>query len=397
MNNTDRWLLPDAIEEVQPPMATHVEALRRRTLDLFQAWGYEQVMPPQAEFLESLQVGLGSDLDLLTFKVTDQLSGRLLGISPDLTQQVARMDAHSIGRTAVARYCYCAPVLHARKSSLLSSRNPLQVGAEIYGSSELAADIEVICLMVALAQSLGLESLTLDMGHVAIYHAVVNALDLSSAQQSELYGLLRQRALPELKAWLNMHVANDAHRQLLMSMPTWSGGIELLDRLDDTLSDFPVQTSLNALRELVTVMQKKHPEVRLHLDLAELRDYNYHTGLVFSLFHKEHGHAVAKGGRYDDTGAAYGRSRPATGFSADLKTLGGLTDPSIRQQRRRIYAPVLANDGQDDTTLQRTIAQLRAEGSVVVQGFSQQPDEAAELECSHRLSELSGTWQVTPL
>ena len=397
MNNTDRWLLPDAIEEVQPPMATHVEALRRRTLDLFQAWGYEQVMPPQAEFLESLQVGLGNDLDLLTFKVTDQLSGRLLGISPDLTQQVARMDAHSIGRIAVARYCYCAPVLHARKSSLLSSRNPLQVGAEIYGSSELAADIEVICLMVELAQSFGLESLTLDIGHVAIYHAVVDSLGLPSALQSELYGLLRQRALPELKEWLNVHVSSDAHRKLLMSMPTWSGGVELLDRLDDTLRAFAVNDTLIALRELVNVLQKKHPEVRLHLDLAELRDYNYHTGLVFSLFHKEHGHAIAKGGRYDDTGAAYGRSRPATGFSADLKTLGGLTDPSIRQHRRRIYAPMLTNEGHDDAGLQRVIAQLRAEGSVVVQGFTQRAEEAAELECSHRLSELSGTWQVTPL
>lgn len=392
MNNTDRWLLPDAIEEVQPPMATHVEALRRRTLDLFQAWGYEQVMPPQAEFLESLQVGLGSDLDLLTFKATDQLSGRLLGISPDLTQQVARMDAHSIGRTGVARYCYCAPVLHARKSSLLSSRNPLQVGAEIYGSSALAADIEVICLMVELAQSFGLDSLTLDIGHVAIYHAVVKSLDLTPASQSELYGLLRQRAMPELKAWLQAQVADPEQRALVMALPTWSGGVELLDKLSDRLGDFAVADTLSALRELVAVLQQKHPEVHLHLDLAELRDYNYHTGLVFSLFHKEHGHAIAKGGRYDDTGAAYGRSRPATGFSADLKTLGSLTDPSIRQQRRRIYAPL-----SDDAGLQRTIAQLRAEGSVVVQGFTQRAEEAAELDCSHQLSELSGTWQVTPL
>ncbi|MFC3853908.1 ATP phosphoribosyltransferase regulatory subunit [Salinispirillum marinum] len=389
MNNTDRWLLPDAIEEVQPPMATHVEALRRRTLDLFQTWGYEQVMPPQAEFLESLQTGLGNDLDLLTFKVTDQLSGRLLGISPDLTQQVARMDAHSIGRMGVARYCYCAPVLHARKSSLLSSRNPLQVGAEIYGSSELSADIEVICLMVALAQSLGLDSLTLDIGHVSIYHAVIDALALNDTQRAELYGLMRQRALPELKAWVHANVADPEAQALLMDMPTWSGSVELLHDLTSRLAQYQVESQLTALQDLLAVLQQRHPEVRLHLDLAELRDYNYHTGLVFSLFHKEHGHAIAKGGRYDDTGAAYGRSRPATGFSADLKTLGSLTDPGLRQVRRRIYAPVGA-----DASLQQTVEQLRGEGAVVVQGFSGEPAEAKELNCSHRLETLSGTWQV---
>ncbi|MCH8550711.1 MAG: ATP phosphoribosyltransferase regulatory subunit [Natronospirillum sp.] len=392
MSQTDRWLLPDAIEEVQPPLAGHVERLRRRSLDYFARWGYELVMPPQAEFLESLLAGMASDLDLLTFKVTDQLSGRLLGISPDLTQQVARMDAHSIGRQGVARYCYCAPVLNARKASLLSSRNPLQLGAELYGSANAAADLEIICLMVGLAEDVGLDQLTLDVGHVGIYRALVEPLELRPQQRAELFDLMRQRALPELEAWLHREVDDEDARSVLLALPGWSGGPEVLSGLQERLARFAVAEPLAALQQLIATLQVRLPEVSLHVDLAELRDFNYHTGLVFSLFHRQHGHAIAKGGRYDDTGAAYGRSRPATGFSADLKTLAGLTAERRSRQPRRIFVPA-----QDDAGLQSTVRQLRAEGEVLIQGFGDVEAEARSLDCTHRLAEHSGAWHIMPL
>ncbi len=392
MSQTDRWLLPDAIEEVQPPLAEHIERLRRRSLDYFARWGYELVMPPQAEFVESLLAGMASDLDLLTCKVTDQLSGRLLGISPDLTQQVARMDAHSIGRAGVARYCYCSPVLHARKASLLSSRNPLQLGAELYGSASAAADLEIICLMVGLAEDVGLDQLTLDVGHVGIYRALVEPLGLDAEQRSELFELMRQRALPELATWLEREVEDEDARSVLLALPGWSGGPEVLEGLQERLARFAVAEPLKALQQLITDLQARLPEVSLHIDLAELRDFNYHTGLVFSLFHRDHGHAIAKGGRYDDTGAAYGRARPATGFSADLKTLAKLTPERRGERARRIFAPV-----GDDPGLQATVRQLRAEGEVLIQGFGDMEAEARSLDCTHQLAEHAGAWHIMPL
>lgn len=389
MTQTDRWLLPDAIEEVLPPRAGQVEWLRREGLDLFRRYGYELAMPPLAEFMESLQVGMGGDLDMLTCKVTDQPSGRMLGITPDLTQQVARMDAHSMPHPGVARYCYCAPVLHARKASLLSSRNPLQIGAEIYGSSDGEADLEIICLMVGLAQTAGLQNLTLDIGHVGLFQGLLQHGSLDPGQQAELFTLMRQRALPELKAWLEREIEDDDLRAVLTALPGWSGERMPLSSVRTRLQRFAVDGPLAELADLLTRLEDRLPGVRLHVDLAELRDYTYHTGLVFSLFHQGHGHAIAKGGRYDDTGRAYGRSRAATGFSADLKTLAALTSPA-QDVIRRIYAPVApAADA-----LRQRIAQLRAEGDIVVQGFTGQDEEPADLRCTHYLIERGGQWQV---
>lgn len=389
MTNTDRWLLPDAIEEVLPPLATRIEFLRRRSLDYFAGWGYELVMPPQAEFLESLMSGMGNDLDLLTCKVIDQLSGRLLGISPDLTQQVARMDARSMHTTGVARYCYCAPVLHARPSSLLNSRNPLQLGAELYGSEREAADCEVICLMVGLAQDLGLTDLTLDIGHVGLYHALVDALPLAADQRAELFALMRQRALPELNQWLHAHIQEDAQRQLLLALPSWSGGPEILEDIVPQLAQTALAQPLQSLQRLLADLQAELTGVTFHVDLAELRDYNYHTGLVFSLFHQDHGQAIAKGGRYDDTGAAYGRARAATGFSADLKMLAKLIPIDPAEPLRRIFVPAVA-----DPLLRDMVRQLRATGEVLVQGLATDTAAAEATGCSHELVARSGRWSV---
>ncbi len=392
MNQTDRWLLPDAIEEVLPPLAMHVEQLRRQGLDRFARWGYQQVIPPQAEFLESLHAGMGGDLDLLTCKVTDQLSGRMLGITPDLTQQVARMDAHSMPHPGVARYCYCAPVLHARKASLLSSRNPLQIGAEVYGSTALEADLEIICLMAGLASDIGLGDLTLDIGHVGLFRALTSELNLPQDDRTELFSLMRQRALPELNDWLNEHVEDDDLRSILQSLPGWSGSPELLDTVADRLQRFPVSGPIEELRRLTDMVRERRPELRVHIDLAELRDFNYHTGLVFSLFHSDHGHAIAKGGRYDDTGRAYGRSRPATGFSADLKTLAGLTEPSDMASGRRVYIPV-----SDDAALVTRVDQLRGEGEILVQGFTDDGNEPVQMQCTHTLAREAGGWHIVSL
>lgn len=391
MTHTDRWLLPDAIEEVLPPLATRIESLRRQSLDYFAGWGYQLVMPPQAEFLESLLSGMGNDLDLLTCKVIDQLSGRLLGISPDLTQQVARMDARSMGTTGVARYCYCAPVLHARPASLLNSRNPLQLGAELYGSDQVAADSEIISLMVGLAQTLGLTDLTLDVGHVGLYHALVGELQLSDEHRAELFALMRQRALPELNQWLEQHISDVFYRSLLSALPSWSGDVELLSLLEPKLQGTPLAAPLQDLSQLLTELQQDLPGVTVHVDLAELRDYNYHTGLVFSLFQRGHGQAIAKGGRYDDTGAAYGRARAATGFSADLKMLAKLLPSEPVEPARRIYVPAL-----QDQDLRAAVRQLRSEGEVLVQGLSAATMSEDAASCSHELVQRSGRWHVVP-
>jgi ATP phosphoribosyltransferase regulatory subunit len=299
------------------------------------------------------------------------------------------MDARSMSTTGVARYCYCAPVLHARPASLLNSRNPLQLGAELYGSEQVSADAEIISLMVGLAQDLGMTDLTLDIGHVGLYRALVKQLPLSSEQQAELFSLMRQRALPELQAWLNAHIADDFYRTLLLALPSWSGGPETLVELASTVATTPLAEPLQDLQRLIDQLRHDLPTVAFHIDLAELRDYNYHTGLVFSLFHRNHGQAIAKGGRYDETGAAYGRSRPATGFSADLKMLAKLVPAELAEQPRRIFVPVSS-----DPQLRATVRQLRAEGEVLVQGLSL-ADVAQEAEgCSHTLVERSGRWHV---
>ena len=389
MTIAERWLLPDGIEEILPPEAARIEALRRTLLDEYRVWGYELLQPPLAEYLESLLTGVGHDLDLLTFKITDQLSGRLMGISTDRTQQVARMDAHSMPKEGVARYCYCGEVLHTKPIHLLSSRSPMQVGAELYGYAGLDSEIEIASLMLTSLDKAGLKDITLDLGHVGIYQALVEETSLSSDEKNELFSLLRSRAIPELNQWLNNASLPEYQRNWFIQLPKMAGSVTQLTSWKALFEKAPKQLS-EAFDSLVTVanaLNERFPQVNVHADLAELRDYNYHTGLVFSAFVSGFGQAIARGGRYDATGSVFGRSRPATGFSSDLKVLAQLTGSDWSEQKA-ILAPVGSS-----AELFKAIAKLRSQGERVIQQLPEQA-QIEELGCDRALVEVDGQWTV---
>ncbi|MEJ2043422.1 MAG: ATP phosphoribosyltransferase regulatory subunit [Reinekea sp.] len=389
MTIAERWLLPEGIDEILPPQAARIESLRRALLDEYRAWGYDLLQPPTAEYLESLLTGVGHDLDLLTFKIIDQRNGRLMGISADRTQQVARMDAHSMPKKGVARYCYCGEVLHTKPTHLLSSRSPLQIGAELYGYSGVESEVEIVSLMLRSLATAGLENVTVDLGHIGIYNAIISQMGLNDEQQSELFALVRQRAIPELTSWLLNSDLTEAQKSLLTTLPTMAGPVDALpdwQRLLNETSD-DVQQALTTLGSIAEQVQARFPEVRVHLDLAELRDYNYHTGLVFSAFVPGFGQPVARGGRYDHTGEVFGRSRPATGFSSDLKVLAALT-VSDWSEPSGIVAPA----GSEASLLQ-AIQSLRSQGERVIQLFSGQT-HIEELGCDRELVLSDGQWQV---
>ncbi|MHA7880049.1 MAG: ATP phosphoribosyltransferase regulatory subunit [Saccharospirillum sp.] len=392
MTIAERWLLPDGIEEILPPEAARIEALRRLLLDEYRLWGYDLVIPPSAEYLESLLTGVGHDLDLLTYKLTDQATGRLMGLSADNTQQVARMDAHSLPKEGVARYCYSSNVLHAKSTHLLSTRSPIQIGAELYGYSGASSDIEVVSLMLTSLAKAGLQRITLDLGHIGIYQALVEASGLGKDEQAELFQLLRRRALPDLAQWLAQGRMAQPYQGWFASLPRCAGALSDLETWRDHFSGAPqaVFVALDRLQQVAEAVQQQFPNVHLHLDLAELRDFNYHTGLVFSAFVPGFGQAVAKGGRYDATGKVFGRSRPATGFSSDLKILASQTTLSW-QEARGICAPA-----DTDPQLAAAITDLRRKGERVVQLFAGQ-EHLAELGCDRELIKLDGQWTVRTL
>ncbi|WP_320827154.1 ATP phosphoribosyltransferase regulatory subunit [Reinekea sp.] len=389
MTIAERWLLPDGIEEILPPQAARIETLRRALLDEYRAWGYDLLQPPSAEYLESLLTGVGHDLDLLTFKITDQRSGRLMGLSADRTQQVARMDAHSIPKRGVARYCYCSEVLHTNATHLLSSRSPMQIGAELYGYSGLDSEVEIVSLMLSSLKTAGLEQITVDLGHVGIYRALVAETSLTATEQAELYSLLRRRALPELRHWLARVEMADGHKAIFLKLPDMAGSLADLELWVEEFAQAPpaVLSALEILRAIAVAIRSAFPEVRIHFDLAELRDFSYHTGLVFSAFVPGFGQPVARGGRYDHTGEVFGRSRPATGFSSDLKILAALA-VSNWAETPGILAP--AGRG---PALAAAIQALRAQGERVIQLFNEQP-EIDELGCDRVLVQDNGQWNV---
>jgi ATP phosphoribosyltransferase regulatory subunit len=392
MTIAERWLLPDGIEEVLPPEAARIEALRRLLLDEYRTWGYDLVMPPSAEYLESLLTGVGHDLDLLTYKITDQTSGRLMGLSADNTQQVARMDAHSLPRDGVARYCYSSNVLHTKATHLLSSRSPIQIGAELYGYSGIDSDIEIVSLMLTSLAKAELDDVTLDLGHIGVYQALIESSGLEGDDAAELFRLLRHRSLPELTQWLKQASLSDDYKYWFGLLPKCAGSPGQLNQWPARFAGAPagVLTALDTLTRITRAIEARFPGQPIHLDLAELRDFNYHTGLVFSAFVPGFGQAVAKGGRYDSTGKVFGRARSATGFSSDLKILASQTSGQWHEAKG-IRAPANA-----DPSLIDTISQLRSSGERVIQVFTDQAF-AQELNCDRELVQEQGTWEVRSL
>ena len=393
MLETDRWLLPEGIEELLPPEAARLERLHRRLLDLFDTWGYDLVIPPLVEYLESLLTGTGNDLDLQTFKLIDQVTGRLVGVRADMTPQAARIDTHRLRREGPSRLCYLGTVLHTRPDGFASSRSPLQVGAELYGYAGVEADVEIIRLMVETLRATGLEGLHLDLGHVGIFRGLARAAGLSAEQEAHLFEALQRKARPEIGDFLAGLDIAEALRYMLGELAGLNGGEEVLERARQVLAhaDAPVLDALDNLERIATVLKQALPEVQLHFDLGEVRGYNYHTGSIFSVFVPGYGQAVAQGGRYDEIGKVFGRARAATGFSTDLRTLMALV-PAIEPELRGIFAP-----WQEDPALETRIAELRAQGERVVRELPDQAGGVAEMGCDRTLIRQAGTWSVEPL
>ncbi len=373
MTIADRWLLPDGVDELLPAQAAQAETLRRRLLDLYACWGYELVMPPLVEFTESLLVNGNHDLDLQTCKLTDQLSGRLMGVRADITPQTARIDAHGLNREGSTRLCYAGSVLHARPKTPLASRSPIQIGCELYGVSGVDADAEVICMMLETARLAGISSVTLDIGHVALFRGLAQLAGLDSDQEQLLFDILQRKAVTELQAFVEAHVPDTATAQLLLNLPDWKGDRTVLDQAQKALSLVPqaVRDAITQLQTLADILTQRVPDVSLYFDLAELRGYHYHTGAVFALYVAGCGEAIANGGRYDDFGAAFGRARPASGFSADLKHL-----MDLGQLPTAPANPVwVALDG--STAQWQAITALRAHGECVIAGVSGEMQDAS--------------------
>ena len=393
MATVDRWLLPDGIEEVLPPEAARIEAARRQVLDLFQRWGYELVVTPHIEFLESLLTGASQDLELRTFKVTDPHSGRQMGFRADITPQVARMDAHSLRREGPSRLCYVGSVLHARSRALSTSRSPIQVGAELYGDASPASDVEVISLLLDTLELAGVPQVHMDLGHVGIYRGLAAAAGLSGTAEQHLFDALQRKAVDEV-ATLTADLPAELGK-MLRALAELCGGREVLDLAQACLVDAPeaVHAALDELIGIADLLEMRYPELPLYFDLGELRGYHYHTGVVFAAFVPGIGDSIAQGGRYDDIGADFGRARPATGFSTDLKLLVSLGQMDEGALPAGIWAP-----DSHDFYLWQAVQRLRRSGERVVQALpGQAADAAQQTACDRQLLLRDGQWQVVAL
>ncbi|MQY51241.1 ATP phosphoribosyltransferase regulatory subunit [Rhodocyclus tenuis] len=366
------WLLPDYLADALPLEAAQIERLRRLTLDLYARHGFELVMPPLVEYLDSLLTGSGQDLMLSTCKLVDQLSGRTLGVRADMTPQVARIDAHLLNREGVVRLCYCDSILHALPADQAASREPIQLGAEIYGHRGVEADIEVIRLMAATLSTVGAPADRIDLSHVGVFRALTQAAGLTPESEARLFKLLQQKDATNLAAAC-ADIA-EPWRSAFLRLPGLYGDATTLARARRELPALPaLAAALESLQRLADAM----PELPLSFDLADLRGYHYHTGVVFAAFRHGFAGAVARGGRYDGGGTAFGRDRPATGFSLDLRELARLA-PQLAP-RAAIAAPFAEQAG---SPLAGTIAKLRAAGEIVVEHL---PGAAEDSRCDRRL------------
>lgn len=389
----ERWMLPDGIEEILPPEAQQVDDLRHQLLALLRSWGYELVIPPMMEFTDSLLVGLGDDVDLLTFKLTDQLSGRSMGVRADMTPQIARIDAHSLKRSGVNRLCYSGHVLRTRMDNALSTRSPIQVGLELFGEATLLADIEVTSLLLDVFDHAQVQQVCLDLGHVGIYRALAKAAGLSSAQENELFGLLQAKALTDIGYWIKENVADESAAHWFAELPRLAGSARVLDVAREIFKDAPaaVSAALDELQEVAETLGRRYPHVRLYFDLSELTGYHYLTGLVFAVFAPGQGTSIARGGRYDKIGEVFGRSRSATGFTLDLVALHRLSalEP---QSSAGVFAPVSDNPAQ-----WQFVQNLRRSGERVVCGSHGQKLPHRYQVCDRVVLEEGQVFKVVPI
>lgn len=379
------WLLPENIADVLPSEARKIEKLRHRMLDSFRLYGYEMVMPPLLEYLESLLTGAGQDTDLRTFKLVDQLSGRTLGVRADMTTQVARIDAHLLNRDSITRLCYAGSVLHTRPSGLHATREPLQIGAEIYGHAGLEADAEIQELALASLALAGIGKVRLDLCHVGVLRAITANDDKAGRQEAQLFDLLEAKDIPGLQVLTQDYPP--ATRSALLALPGLYGDIDVIAAARKTLPALPgIARALDELHALAQLAG----EANVTIDLADLRGYHYHSGVMFAAYVPGLPNAVARGGRYDHVGEAFGRARPATGFSMDLRELARLV--SGVERKRAIRAPWSTEAG-----LREKIAELRQAGNIVIQSFPGHENDQDGFDCDRVVEFDNGSWIINDL
>ncbi|MEM7208321.1 MAG: ATP phosphoribosyltransferase regulatory subunit [Pseudomonadota bacterium] len=383
MTNTN-WMLPEGIDEFLPPQAWALESLRKDILQHFWRCGYDLVHPPVIEYIESLLVGTGRDFDLQTFKLVDQLSGRTLGVRADMTPQVARIDAHQLKKDHPVRLCYLGSVLRSRPEGLFGGRNPLQLGAELYGHTGVESDAEVLALMIETLQIAGIDEIYLDIGHVGVFRSLADCVDMTPDQSFALFELLQRKAQSDINDFLTTVDCDSEVKKAIGALIELNGGDDVLDIAEcvnrDSGGNFA--HAITYLRELAALIRLRFPNAELHFDLAELRGYHYHTGVVFAAYQKGQGNEIARGGRYDEIGEAFGRARPATGFSTDLKSLiAGRNKTDAAQEQVGTFAstPTTSDDW-------KTVNQMRAGGKRVICELPGQSGGPSEQGCKDTLT-----------
>ncbi|MDD5389667.1 MAG: ATP phosphoribosyltransferase regulatory subunit [Gallionellaceae bacterium] len=381
---TQAWLLPEYVEDILPPYSGQAEALRRRLLDLFDGYGYDLVVPPLVEYLDSLLTGAARDLDLKTVKVVDGLSGRMMGVRADMTPQAARIDAHLINHEGVTRLCYAGPVLRTKPAGL-ASREPFQLGAELFGHAGIEADLEIQELLLAALASAGVPDARLSLGHAGLFRALAAGAELSEERAAALFVALRGKDVPEVEA-LSADLAAP-WQEAFCRLPGLYGGAEALQQARAVLPDQPaIRQALDQLDRLFAAGNAEG-KASVAVDLSDLRGDGYHNGATFAAYAGGQARAVALGGRYDGAGAVFGRGRPATGFSLDLRQiLDCLAQPA---PRGGILAPCVADAG-----LRGKIAELRAAGERVVVELPGREAHGAESGCNRRLVKTDTGWMV---
>jgi ATP phosphoribosyltransferase regulatory subunit len=383
------WLLPEHIADVLPSQARRIEELRRDLLDKARSYGFELVMPPLLEHLESLLSGTGRELDLKTFKLVDQLSGRTLGLRADTTPQVARIDAHLLNRQGVARLAYCGPVLHTRPDRLHATREPLQFGAEIYGHAGLEADLEVIELALDGLTSVGVEQPVLDLGDARIVRGVLAGVPMGATQLTDVVAALATKDASAV-AELSREFPAEARSGLKALLHLYGGA----DVLDAARRELParglIERALADLAWLASHVARTHPHVRVGYDLGDMSGYAYYSGARFALYGAGCSDTLVRGGRYDEVGAVFGRNRPAVGFSLDLKSLVEVARPHA--PRAAVRAP-----WGEEAALRDAIRGLREQGETVVCSLPGHGDEGQEFECDRELAQVNGRWVLRAL
>ncbi len=392
-----KWLLPESVADALPDEAARLETLRRRLLDLYAAHGYELVQPPLIEYLDSLLTGAGRELNLRTFKLVDQASGRTLGVRADMTPQVARIDAHLLNRPGVVRLCYCDSVLHAQPADMQASREPFQLGAELYGYAHLAADLEIVRLAAGTLKAAGAPAARIDLGHMGIFRTLMTLAGVAGEGEEHFFRLLQRKDVPALEAETAAWSPN--LRDAMLALPRLYGDRRVLETARQVLPQVPaIQLALDELQAVLD----QAADLPLCIDLSDLRGYHYHSGIVFAAYCPGYTAAMVLGGRYDGVGAAFGRSRPATGFSLDLRELCRLV--SVAPEQGAIFAPALPDNATaaDVSARLAVIARLREQGERVVDALpGEQLSVATDgqviysgVDCDRQLVQQAGKWVV---